>query len=328
MPNITLGLSMIVKNESEYIIQTLDTIIDYIDIISISDTGSTDNTYELIEEYLQKKNKEFILTKDTWVNFSHNRNITLERLYKRVDNILLLDADEHCIVKNKNFKNIMDSMTTYIVKTSFCNNKTIGSKRKIISGKIKYNYIFDIHEQLRSKQTHNIESLVDSIEIKHMRPTTKQKCIIYHNILCECVNKHPNIYNYRYHFVKSLCLFKKYNDAINNINYILSNIKTTKVNIITLYIIKLKCYFNKNTKFEDVKFMFDLFKNIHIYEPYYYGILMLERENKLQEAYNFGLSYYKKDYKMDIKFFKYMSTLYNGGFDKIIENIKDKLNNI
>ena len=52
-----LCLNMIVKNESHIIQETFDNLLKYlpIDYWVISDTGSTDNTRELIKEYFKKK---------------------------------------------------------------------------------------------------------------------------------------------------------------------------------------------------------------------------------------------------------------------------------
>ena len=44
-------LSMIVKNEAHIIKQTLENISKYIDYYVINDTGSSDNTREIIKEY-------------------------------------------------------------------------------------------------------------------------------------------------------------------------------------------------------------------------------------------------------------------------------------
>ena len=49
-----LSLVMIVKNESKIIERCLDSIKPIIDSIIISDTGSTDNTIEIIDSFFKK----------------------------------------------------------------------------------------------------------------------------------------------------------------------------------------------------------------------------------------------------------------------------------
>ena len=69
----TLTLIMIVKNESRIITRCLDSVRAYVDNIVISDTGSTDSTRELIEEYLTKHNIPGKVFHDEWKNFGYNR---------------------------------------------------------------------------------------------------------------------------------------------------------------------------------------------------------------------------------------------------------------
>ena len=52
----TLCLNMIVKNESKIITRLFDSVISIIDCYCICDTGSTDNTIELIKNYFLEKN--------------------------------------------------------------------------------------------------------------------------------------------------------------------------------------------------------------------------------------------------------------------------------
>ena len=71
-----LCLSMIVKNESRIIERCLDSTKNLVDCISICDTGSTDNTVEIIEDYLKKNNIPGKVHHHTWKNFGHNRTLS------------------------------------------------------------------------------------------------------------------------------------------------------------------------------------------------------------------------------------------------------------
>jgi hypothetical protein len=320
----TLGLSMIVKNESEYIIQTLDTIIDYIDIISISDTGSTDNTYELIEEYLLKKNKEYILTKDTWVNFSHNRNIALERLYKKADYILLLDADEHCIIKDPNFKQKLSSYNniSYRLPCTYITSTNISSKRKLISGHLRFKYKYIIHEQLYCEKIHDIILLPELITIYHTRPTTQHKSEYYLKLLESALDSEPNNYTYRIHYMLHFLNFGFYKKAIQQGDYILNTIKITESNKLNVHYYMIRCHHFNKSLFDNMKHHIEYFSDKKLLEPYYYGMLILCNEKKYKKAYEFGLKHYKTNYKKDIHCFKYYPPLYESLYDETIEKIK------
>jgi GR25 family glycosyltransferase involved in LPS biosynthesis/molybdopterin-guanine dinucleotide biosynthesis protein A len=96
MPEYTLCLNMIVKNESHIIEQTLNNIIDNvkIDYWIICDTGSTDDTKEIIQNFFDKKSIKGELHCDEWRDFGYNRTRALEHAYNKTDYLLIFDADD------------------------------------------------------------------------------------------------------------------------------------------------------------------------------------------------------------------------------------------
>ena len=78
MSDPKLILVMIVKNESKIIERCFDSVKSIVDSIVISDTGSTDNTVELMEQYLEKNNITGKVYKDEWKNFGHNRSKSIK----------------------------------------------------------------------------------------------------------------------------------------------------------------------------------------------------------------------------------------------------------
>ena len=81
---------MIVKNEAHVIQRCLRSVRPFIDSYSISDTGSTDDTMELIR--MELAGLPGILTSDPWQDFGTNRQIALNRSVG--DYVLFIDADE------------------------------------------------------------------------------------------------------------------------------------------------------------------------------------------------------------------------------------------
>ena len=75
----TICLNMIVKNESSIIIETLKNLCNYInfDYWVISDTGSNDNTKELICDFFKNKGIVGELVEHEWKDFGYNRTKAL-----------------------------------------------------------------------------------------------------------------------------------------------------------------------------------------------------------------------------------------------------------
>jgi beta-1,4-mannosyl-glycoprotein beta-1,4-N-acetylglucosaminyltransferase len=89
-------LNMIVKDESHIIERTLHMLCSKIrfDYWVICDTGSTDNTREIIVQFFKEKNIPGELHCDEWVDFGHNRSLALERAFNKTDLLLVFDADD------------------------------------------------------------------------------------------------------------------------------------------------------------------------------------------------------------------------------------------
>ena len=90
-----LCLNMIVKNESKIITRLFDSVVDIIDSYCICDTGSTDNTVQLICEYFLAHGKPGKVIVEPFKNFEHNRTFALHACANNpdIDYILLMDAD-------------------------------------------------------------------------------------------------------------------------------------------------------------------------------------------------------------------------------------------
>ena len=92
----TICLNMIVKNEAAIIRDTLENIISHVplDYYVISDTGSDDNTADIIKQFFDEKGIPGEIHHDEWVNFAHNRNCALQHAQGKTDYVLIFDADD------------------------------------------------------------------------------------------------------------------------------------------------------------------------------------------------------------------------------------------
>ena len=91
---------MIVKNESKIITRLLDSLVGLIDCYCICDTGSTDNTVQLIADYFGVRGIPGRVISEPFKNFEHNRTFALRACKDAAntggiyaDYILLMDAD-------------------------------------------------------------------------------------------------------------------------------------------------------------------------------------------------------------------------------------------
>jgi glycosyltransferase involved in cell wall biosynthesis len=84
---------MIVKNESKIIERLLKSVLPIIDSYCICDTGSTDNTIEIIKTFFANHNITGKIVQEQFINFCHNRNFALNSCIGMSDFVLLLDAD-------------------------------------------------------------------------------------------------------------------------------------------------------------------------------------------------------------------------------------------
>lgn len=98
---VSLCLNMIVRNEEKIITRCLDSVRSIVDFYLIVDTGSTDNTINIMKDYFEKNNLQAYIHQSTFYNFEHNRNEALKLCKGICDYILLLDAD--MVLKINNF---------------------------------------------------------------------------------------------------------------------------------------------------------------------------------------------------------------------------------
>ncbi len=88
-------LNMIVKNEAKNMPQCLESVKDVVDYYIINDNGSKDGTPKLIKQIMNGYKINGEVYSSPWVNFGHNREEALQRVYLdgRWDYCLFMDAD-------------------------------------------------------------------------------------------------------------------------------------------------------------------------------------------------------------------------------------------
>jgi glycosyltransferase involved in cell wall biosynthesis len=148
----TICLNMIVKNEEKIIERLLNSVINIIDFFVIVDTGSDDNTINIIKDFFSKYNIKGILAKKEFVDFQYNRNYALKLCKGLGDYILLLDAD--MILKVKDFdKNKLDKDAYQIIQED---DRFSYQNIRLIKNNDNFFYFGRTHEVIQSKNNVNV----------------------------------------------------------------------------------------------------------------------------------------------------------------------------
>lgn len=151
--NPTLCLNMIVKNESRIIKRLFDSVSQIIDSYCICDTGSTDNTIEIIEEYFKEKNIPGKIVKEPFKNFCYNRNFSLQACNGLSDYVLFLDAD--MILEVKNFdKSILNKAESFNILQG--NDSFYYQNLRIVKNNGLYKYVGVTHEYIDTPTNNTI----------------------------------------------------------------------------------------------------------------------------------------------------------------------------
>jgi hypothetical protein len=143
----TICLNMIVKNESHIIEKTLEMLCVKIAITYwvICDTGSTDNTVEIIQRFFKNKNIYGELHNCEWKNFSHNRTLALNEAFNKTDLLFIFDADDE-IHGDLIIPSVVDCDGYYI---NFGNKSGLSYRRiLLVNNRIKWIFKSVIHEYI------------------------------------------------------------------------------------------------------------------------------------------------------------------------------------
>jgi glycosyltransferase involved in cell wall biosynthesis len=147
----TIGLCLIVKDESHVIRRCLDSVKRLIDYVLIVDTGSTDNTKEVITDWLIENNIQGQVVSEEWKNFAYNRTFALSKMMEIqwIDYVLMIDADETLYFQDDfDIKSFKENLTSdvYNITTNIWGNYY--ERPQITTNKKKCEYVGVVHEFL------------------------------------------------------------------------------------------------------------------------------------------------------------------------------------
>ncbi len=217
----TLCLNMIVKNEGKIIHRLLESVYRLIDSYCICDTGSTDNTCEIIKEFMEEKNIPGKIVKEPFINFEYNRTFALQQCYELKDTlanyILLLDADMILQVNKVFNKSILDSGDIFYLLQG--NNDYYYNNIRIIKNTEDLKYVGVTHEFLSypnslNKKIHVSKDILFILDIGD-GGSKSDKFERDIRLLNEALVKDPNNGRYLFYLGNSYKNLGLYNEAID-----------------------------------------------------------------------------------------------------------------
>ena len=299
---VKLCLCMIVKNESKIIKKCLNSVADYLDYWIISDTGSTDGTQDIIKSFFEEKGIPGELHKDEWVNFGYNRSLYMKYAKNKADFLIVLDADEILIIKNKNFKDNIKPGTKNLVKYAGNNDYRY---EVLVSGNILWKYVGVTHEYITSDEEFKIVNF-DDIMIRHIGNGNNKQDKFTRDIklLSQGIIDEPNNSRYYFYLAQS---YKDIDDYKNAIKYYKKRVEMGGWNediYYSLYMIGL-CKQKDGLDFEN-EILYDYLKAYNYrknrLEALYEIVKYYRINKKYREGYSYGMLGLKNTYPKDILF--------------------------
>lgn len=213
--NPTLCLNMIVKNESKIITRLFDSVISIIDSYCICDTGSTDNTLEIIKNYFREKNIPGKIIEEPFRNFAYNRNIALQVCYGMSDYVLLLDADMVLEIKDFDKNSLSEADSFCILQGS---NTFYYQNMRIIRNNGLFKYVGVTHEYIDSPSNmRNLTIEKSQLFIKDVGDGGSKKDKFERDIrlLSQGIKDEPTNDRYHFYLANSYHDLGKFEEAID-----------------------------------------------------------------------------------------------------------------
>lgn len=215
---LTVTAAIIVKDEERCISRCLDSLLPVFDEIVILDTGSTDNTLNIIEQYQSEKIKLF---HENWHNnFSKARNTAISKCTCQY--ILFIDADEYLSANPGQVRDELRKIknTCVLNQSAFCpvirdhNNNLSTTVRRGFENNGEFYYVGYVHEELRHRMNKEINDITIPIMIHH----DGYKSDIIENKKKKKRNNILNLKNMHHEPDKLRWIFFYYRDDFENID--------------------------------------------------------------------------------------------------------------
>ena len=210
-----IHLTMIVKNAGEKFEEVLTRNLPIIDRWTILDTGSTDNTIDIIKKVLVGK-KKGELFQEPFIDFGASRNRCLELAgdsckYKlMLDDTYIIEGELRDFLEVTRGDQFSDSFSLYITSddVQYCSNRITKTTSNL-------KYIYKIHEVIQMENNVNVcvpinKARIFDIRADYMEKRTMNRKEYDLKLLFEMVEELPNDPRHLYYIGQTYNLIKKY----------------------------------------------------------------------------------------------------------------------
>lgn len=211
---------MIVKNESAIIERCLESVKDVVDLVSICDTGSTDDTVGVIERFLEKNKIPGKVHHHEWRDFGHNRTLSARAAQQLIEELkfspektylLFLDADMVLKVGDFNKDNLMGD--SYLIRqaSGYCSYYNL----RLAKASLPWESKGVTHEYWGCKTPQRVEKLssltIDDREDGGCKADKFERDL---RLLTQGLKEEPDNERYLFYCAQTNKSLKKYDEAI------------------------------------------------------------------------------------------------------------------
>lgn len=218
---------MMVKDEEDTILRSLISVQNYINCIILYDTGSTDNTIQIVRDFCNENNIVLKLKQDEFINFCESRNKALDFAdsFGNHDYLLLLDSNDILDDGEELLKLYVDKELTnetgfYITQEWHDHNNVFTYYNiKLIKANSGWRYKGVVHEYIHNdnetpvKNTYNIVLKQDRFydNIKSMKRFETDKQLLLKELEIE-----PNNSRNIFYLAQTCFCLKEYDESFRN----------------------------------------------------------------------------------------------------------------
>ncbi len=207
---------MIVKDEAAVIGRCLRSVLPFIDCWVIVDTGSSDNTMEIVGDLLAEVPGE--IHQRAWKDFAHNRNEAIELAERRADYLLLIDADEQFITEPDFEMPFLDA-DSYRTRHAGKNSETVFDRVQLVRTALPWRYVGVLHEAIVCDTAKTQELLPGVVCLGHFdsarnQLTAEEKYGRDAEVLRRALEEEPNNARYQFYLAQSLRDARRPQEAI------------------------------------------------------------------------------------------------------------------